>query len=179
MSDIELINPDQYQQVRSNRYQQTPILHTLQQQQQQQQSSSTSPKQPHQQQQQYSINTSSFPYRRSPLHPTSKLYSQPQQSFNSEWVEDQSYNNSPSKLSTLLELELERERSNNINNMSGTVGSIDPSKFETPSKASNNNHNNNVNNQELLRHHPHSSTWRMMNCTWNKVKIQIKKLVLV
>ena len=48
MSDIELINPDQYQQVRSNRYQQTPILHTLQQQQQQQQrqSSSTSPKQP-------------------------------------------------------------------------------------------------------------------------------------
>ena len=66
MSDIELINPDQYQQVRSNRYQQTPILHTLQQQQQQRQSSSTSPKQPHQQQQQYSINTSSFPYRRSP-----------------------------------------------------------------------------------------------------------------
>ena len=147
MSDIELINPDQYQQVRSNRYQQTPILHTLQQQQQQQQqqSSSTSPKQPHQQQQQYSINTSSFPYRRSPLHPTSKLYSQPQQSFNSEWVEDQSYNNSPSKLSTLLELELERERSNNINNMSGTVGSIDPSKFETPSKASSNNNNNALN----------------------------------
>ena len=154
MSDIELINPDQYQQVRSKRYQQTPILHTLQQQQQQQQSSSTSPKQPHQQQQQYSINTSSFPYRRSPLHPTSKLYSQPQQSFNSEWVEDQSYNNSPSKLSTLLELELERERSNNINNMSGTVGSIDPSKFETPSKASNNNHNNNQQHQDHHGQYP-------------------------
>ncbi|KGR07494.1 hypothetical protein MG3_04771 [Candida albicans P78048] len=169
MSDIELINPDQYQQVRSNRYQQTPILHTLQQQQQQQQSSSTSPKQSHQQQQQYSINTSSFPYRRSPLHPTSKLYSQPQQSFNSEWVEDQSYNNSPSKLSTLLELELERERSNNINNMSGTVRSIDPSKFETPSKASsNNNHNNNALNFNYINTPVSNHKLDINNTTTNK-----------
>ncbi|CAX41203.1 peroxin, putative [Candida dubliniensis CD36] len=147
MSDIELINPDQYQQVRSNRYQQTPILHTLQQQQQQQQSpsNSTSP-----QQQQYSINTSNFPYRRSPLHPTSKLYSQPQQSFNSEWVEDQSYNNSPSKLSTLLELEREREHNNNTNNMAGT--SIDPSKFETPSKSSTNQLNFNYINTPVSHH---------------------------
>ncbi|RCK57492.1 Peroxisomal membrane protein PEX25 [Candida viswanathii] len=87
----------------------------------------------HTQPQQYrSINqVNGIPSRQSPLHPSSKLYAQPQQVFNTEWVEDSSPNNSPSKLSRILEAEY------NHNKMSATITTTQPSKYETPSKPTN------------------------------------------
>ena len=92
----------------------------------------------HTQPQQYrSINPiNNTPNRQSPLHPSSKLYSQPQQSFNSEWLDDSlSPNNSPSKLTRILEAEY-----NNSNKMSATITTTQPSKYETPSKPHHHHH---------------------------------------
>ena len=50
--------------------------------------------------------------------------------------------------------------------MSGTVGSIDPSKFETPSKASNNNNNNALNFTTLIPQFLHKLD--INNTTTNK-----------
>ena len=52
--------------------------------------------------------------------------------------------------------------------MSGTVGSIDPSKFETPSKASNNNHNNNALNFHYINTPVSHHKLDINNTTTNK-----------
>ncbi|CAI5760763.1 unnamed protein product [Candida verbasci] len=89
----------------------------------------------HNQQQQHQ-STSSNPspqYRQSPLHPTSKLYAQPQQIFNSEWLEDlNSPDNSPS--SSKLSKIIEEQKMSTTTAIQQQQQQQQHSKFETPSK---------------------------------------------
>ena len=123
-----IIDPSiSYQQYQQERQQHLPLQQHQQQQQQQQNNNNILHTQPQPYRSINSLNNNGIPNRQSPLHPSSKLYSQPQQIFNSEWLEDLSPNNSPSKLSKILESEYK---------MSSTITTTQPTKYQTPLKTS-------------------------------------------